>query len=142
ALYPCHAYSLLPYEVRQHLADQPQVTPSHERLARVTPLAAWRLVRVEVALVGLHARELAAAGGGESLLRTAMALDLGHGGMPPRAKCERQLYRLVRPLTRRGARRCGGRRTHRRRRRRGRRLRRNGGAPRPRRGYRHRRRGR
>jgi large subunit ribosomal protein L35 len=28
---------LLPYQVRQHLADQPEVTPGHDRLARVRP---------------------------------------------------------------------------------------------------------
>src|SRR6266545_2927053 len=43
ALYPCHAFSLLPYEVRQHLADQPEVASRHECLARVSPLPARRL---------------------------------------------------------------------------------------------------
>src|SRR5438093_7822774 len=123
---------LLPYEVRRQLADQPEVTAGDEPFAGVTPLPARRLMRVEVALVRLHARELAAPGRGETLLRTAMALDLGHGVMPPRAKCERQLYGLVRPLTRRGARRCRGRRSHRRGR--GRRLRSSSGSRELRRG--------
>src|SRR6266851_8317091 len=69
----------LSLEVWQELANELQIALRDERLALVPALARRRLVRVEVALVGLHAREAALPGHAEPLLRSAVAALLGHG---------------------------------------------------------------
>src|SRR4029078_11908386 len=66
----------------------------HEALARVPALASRRLVLVQVSLVCLHAGDLPRAGHAKPLLRSAVALLLGHGvtsfGKSVKGNCTRE----------------------------------------------------
>src|SRR5688572_4335153 len=91
-------------QIRKELADHLEIALRDETLPGVTTLAGWALVRVEVALEGLRAGDLARAGDAEPLLGPAVGLLL-HGVPLPirRSSAVREVYGNARPLRGSGA---------------------------------------